>query len=269
MQHLIWSYKDQIKTVQILSEEPWVPWELCKLQHEADGITEEGDYLCEAFSVTRWLPNTKLVKSPPSELTLNKIGLVVPTKSRLKYAPDEALFLRNLAETGRIVEDVTPEVMPLLVKFTTGEYDGWHFTGHGSFNDMTPNQSSIKLDDKALKPEYINGAYRNLGRAHPLVFMNACEIGQGGMSLTDIGGWSTTFLRAGAGAFIGAYWSIFDKPALDFAKAVYKGLLEDHLPIGEAVHAARLAIKKEGETTRLAYTVFADPLATVAPPADQ
>ena len=82
------------------------------------------------------------------------------------------------------------------------------------------------------------------------------------MSLTDIGGWARQFLRAGAGAFIGAYWSIYDQPTSDFAKEVYKRLLSG-IPIGRTVQQARTAMKLAGDPTWLAYTVFADPLATV------
>ena len=90
------------------------------------------------------------------------------------------------------------------------------------------------------------------------------------MSLTDIGGWASAFLRAGAGAFVGAYWSISDKSSFDFAQELYTHLLTG-MPIGEAVQQTRKAINKKPDgdkepvkdPTRLAYTVFADPLAVV------
>jgi CHAT domain-containing protein len=94
------------------------------------------------------------------------------------------------------------------------------------------------------------------------VFLNACQIGRSVMSLTDIGGWASQFVRAGAGAFVGAYWSIYDKPACDFAQAFYGRMLAG-MPIGRAAREARAEIKSAGDPTWLAYTVFADPLATV------
>ena len=69
-------------------------------------------------------------------------------------------------------------------------------------------------------------------------------------------------LRCGAGAFIGAYWSIYDQPAVEFAKAFYSRLLAG-TPIGLAAKEARLAIKPLGDPTWLAYTVWASPAATV------
>ncbi|MEO8395913.1 MAG: CHAT domain-containing protein [Chloroflexota bacterium] len=103
-----------------------------------------------------------------------------------------------------------------------------------------------------------------MGKAKPLVFLNACQVGQAGLGLTDIGGWAKQFLDAGVAGFIGAYWSIFDEPAYTFVEALYEPLLNG-MPIGEAVKAARLHLRKkfQGDPTWLAYVVYADPLATI------
>ena len=53
------------------------------------------------------------------------------------------------------------------------------------------------------------------------------------MGLTGMGGWASRFLKAGAGGFLGAYWSIHDEPALDFAKAFYTRLFAGD-PVGKA-----------------------------------
>ena len=103
-----------------------------------------------------------------------------------------------------------------------------------------------------------------MGIPHPVVFINACQVGRGGMALTGIGGWARRFVQAGAGAFIGAYWSVYDDAAFAFAKEVYTRLV-DGMPIGDAVKEARAAVRAGGDPTWLAYTVFADPLASVEP----
>jgi CHAT domain-containing protein len=82
------------------------------------------------------------------------------------------------------------------------------------------------------------------------------------MSLTGIGGWARRFVQAGAGAFIGAYWSVYDEAAFDFAKEVYSRLI-DGMPVGTAVREARAAVRAGGDPTWLAYTVCADPMASV------
>ena len=82
------------------------------------------------------------------------------------------------------------------------------------------------------------------------------------MSLTNVGGWAAQFLQAGAAAFIGTYWSVYDRPAHEFAQALY-GRLLGGMPLGLAAREARGAIRSLGDPTWLAYTVFGNPLATV------
>ena len=259
MQVLLWSLRNRIQTVQVLSEEPWIPWELCKLQGEENGRVVEGPFLCESFAVTRWLPG---IGRKPT-LKMKKIALVVPSDSGLPFATNERDYVLSLGNGGREVERIPANYLDVRKALALGKYDGWHFTGHGGFRSPNPNLSAMLLENREkLTPEDLSGVVRNLGLAQPLVFLNACQIGQSAMSLTDIGGWAAQFLRAEAAAFVGAYWSVYDQAANDFAQAFYTRLLSG-MPIGKAVKEARAVIRPLGDPTWLAYTVFADPLATV------
>jgi hypothetical protein len=259
LQLLLWSLQSRIQSVQVQSEEPWIPWELCKLCGQEDGRVVEGPFLCEGFALTRWLPGIALKPA----LKLENLALVVPVNSGLAFAGDERDYVLSLANTKRLVTRIPATFLAVRKALASGIYDGWHFSGHGGFRESDPNRSAIYLEDQeTLTPEDLCGSVSNLGRAKPVVFFNACQIGRSAMSLTDIGGWARQFLRAGAGAFIGAYWSIYDQPAYDFAQNLYSRLLNG-IPIGRAVQEARTSIKPAGDSTWLAYTVFADPLARV------
>ena len=153
----------------------------------------------------------------------------------------------------------------------SGNYDAWHFTGHARAS-ATPdaNQSEIDLNlpDK-LTPANITGNTSNVLNTKPFVFLNACQTAQGGMSLTDIGGWAERFIhvdpeRPGAAVFIGTYWSVDDGKAFAFAKALYEEL-KSNKPIGEAAREARIKVLQEdpNDTSWLAYTVYANPRATL------
>jgi len=241
----------------VQSEEPWIPWELCKLCGEENGRLVAGPFFCEAFTITRWLPGLSF----KPKLTLQNMAVVVPSDSGLPCAFSELEYLLSLAQSGRRVKRIPAKFLDVYNALASGEYDGWHFTGHGGYRASDPNRSAIYLENReTFKPELLVGVVTNLGASRPLVFLDACQIGRSGMSLTDIGGWAKQFLFAGAGAFIGPYWSVYDQPACDFAKELYKRLLVG-LSIGKAVQEARLAIKATGDPTWLAYTVFADPFA--------
>jgi len=271
LRDVLWALRERIHSVQIQSPEPWIPWELCKLYGRENGRFVEGQFFCEAFAMTRWLPElaNKLT------LPLRNVALVVPRDSGLAHAESERTYMLSLGKGDRHVETIPATLVDILEALKCGSYDGWHLTGHGSADDTNPDQAKLELDGgDLLRPENLSGEAENLGRGQPLVFLNACQSGQGAMSLTGIGGWAVRFLQAaaseeypecGAAAFIGTYWKIDDQAALNFARAFYTTLLEEKQTIGEAVRAARRAIRALGDSNWLAYTVFAHPLATVQP----
>ena len=259
---LLWSLKDRITTMRIISAEPWIPWELCKLEGKENGRVQPGPFFCEAFAVTRWMPGI----DPKPDLTLKRMAVVMPEDSGLPNAAQELAYLRSLQRGGRHVKRIPARFVKLIEALELGEHDGWHFTGHGAFSEADPNNSSISLDNyEQMTPQNLSGPARNLGLARPLVFLNACQAGRGAMSLTGMGGWANGFLSAGAGAFIGAHWSIDDQIALEFAQEFYKQLLHEGKTVGEAAKQSRLKARdaRPGDPTWLAYVIYADPMAMV------
>lgn len=256
----LWQLRGKVTTVQIQSEEPWIPWELCKLSWTESGTVVEGGHLCEEFAVTRWLMQ---VPRQPS-ITLDNMAVVVPNDSRLPFAKNERDFLVGLSEAGRAVNEVEATAGGVRSGLASGHFDAWHFSGHGGFRNPNPNRSAMVLQSgDELTPEDLAGVVTNLGKGKPLVFLNACQIGKSAMGLTGIGGWASKFLQAGAATFIGAYWSVYDEAAFEFAKAFYAGLVGGKT-VALATQDARRAVKKNGDPTWLAYTVFSEPSAKLA-----
>jgi len=99
-----------------------------------------------------------------------------------------------------------------------------------------------------------------LDARHPIVFLNACESGRLGRSLTAWSGWPRTFWDAGAGAFIGTSWPVRDVPARAFCDAFYGSLLNGDT-LASAASAGRAAAKAKGDATWLAYKVYGRPAA--------
>jgi CHAT domain-containing protein len=197
------------------------------------------------------------------------MALVVPDDSQLAQAPAEKNYLLSLANGGRKVEVVPATYLAVTDAMAKGVYDAWHFTGHGrAHQGGDADQAAILLSNRdSLKPEDIIGEVENVLLPSPFVFLNACQSAQAGLSLTGVGGWARRFLRpppkgSTASAFVGSYWSVADDAAFAFASALYKALLAGQ-PIGTAARDARLAVRQQEDPTWLAYTVYADPHATV------
>lgn len=101
-------------------------------------------------------------------------------------------------------------------------------------------------------------AAANLGSKRPLVFLNACQTGLNAETITGVSGWATQFIRAGCGAFVGAYWNLDDKSANLFQATFYEGFLSG-LTFGEAIRHARRRVRMEGNATWMAYTAYGNP----------
>lgn len=262
LQVLLWENKDRIKTVTILSDEPWIPWEICRLHAKVDGIIQSAGFLCELFELTRWMPKHDGVDPA---LAFKKLAVVIPNDSNLKLGQRELKTLQAISKSKYQVTEIPATYKDLTDNFASGQYSLWHFSGHGETRDITdPDRSEMILNGKdRLSPLDISDTVKNLGIAKPLVFLNACQIGKTGFSLTGVGGWAPKFISSGASVFIGAYWAIIEDAACKFTQEFYNNLFVKHCSVGRAVKEARKSIKALGDPTWLAFTVYADPHAKV------
>lgn len=255
----LWALLGKVQTVQILSDEVWIPWELLRL-HDPDDPSSAGHFLVEAFSVTRWLLESPLTLNLP----MRRMALVIPRDSCLPKSTQEGIQVKALAGSSREVVDILAVGQNVRSALETGRYEGWHFAGHGLAPGESSNSWSLKLErEEMFHPTFLYGDGRQLGRGRPLVFLNACHSGRGAPSLTGLAGWASAFLQAGAGAFIGSHWALEDDQAFCFAEEFYRHLFAG-AEIGEAAGHARSRLRHEfpGTGDWLAYTVFAHPLAS-------
>lgn len=265
---LLWLHRDRVETLRVESEEPWIPWELCRLVGTQDGRKHEGGFLCEEFQIGRWIAGIP----PRTRLSVRRAGLIAPAtgsaapRIETGAGPADGDGIRGLLEShGACVDPIACRYVPLLEALSSGKYDALHFAGHGAFRAGDPDcRSQILLDGfDVLTPEDLSGEIANLGLPGPLVFLNACETARTGHSLTELGGWAPRFLEAGAVAFLGTLWPVSDRGAEVFARTFYDALLDARRPIGDAVRRARKAVYRElpGNPSWLAYSLYADPLA--------
>jgi len=239
----------------IVSSEPWIPWELVRPAEPG----RPGRFLCEAFILGRWIVPEP---APPDRLDLGRLGLGVPP-SDLQNAPDEVKSLQDLL--GTAVHNIPPGWLDVLSAFRTHDYDGLHIVGHGRYRPDVPELSIVPLDGGDLTPDQIVGENKTLfATRHPLVFLNACEVARQGVALSGLGGWAPALVGAGASAFLGSTWRVTDTLAARFAAAFYQAL-RDGRTAGQAVQAARLAIRDPGSTdpSWLGYALYGHPLAEV------
>lgn len=259
LRQLLWDLQNKVLTVQIVSDDPYIPWELMRLRAREGRRTLEGPFLCEGFALTRWL----LGETESQVLPVRHMALVIPKTSGLPAVGGEREDVLALHGVEREVTEIPAKYREVTRALADGCYDAWHFGGHGATYTEDPGLWNLGLEDQPLRPEDMGSEAGNLRPLRPLVFFNGCHTGRSGWTLSGLGGWPKALLGAGAGAFIGSLWAVKDKKARSFAKTFYESFLGGQ-PIGEAVRQARLRLRDEfpGDPTWLAYTVFANPLAT-------
>jgi CHAT domain len=243
--------RGQSLTVQIVSSDPYIPWELLRPSRRlTDGRWEpDPQFFCQRFALSRWLATADTASWFP----LRTVALVAPP-SNLAWVREEVDAIERLGLQTRHISDVGE-----LYRFLQDETaDVVHFACHGRFGDQDPARSTVIIGDRRLQPRDITAEYRNFARVQPLVFLNACDSGRLGIGLTGMEGWARAFLSAGTGFFIGSVWKTTDDLACRFAAAFYSRL-QAGANVGEAVRGARSDIARPGDATFLSYSLYANP----------
>lgn len=245
-------------TVQIVTDEPYIPWEILRpfRKQESGEIFTDPLYFCQRFAMSRWLDGPRT----GSNLPIRKIALVMPP-SNLQYVKEEVTAFERMTHK-RGFQLVKIHTLAELMEFLkSGEADVLHFACHGQFKLDKPEQSPVFMaQDEYFRPRDLTGKYLSfLSKSRPLVFLNACDSGRLGVGLTRLDGWAKVFVGdAGVGFFIGSMWKTTDKLACQFAIAFYERLQAGD-SISEAVRLARETIRRSGDATYLSYTLYASP----------
>ena len=256
----LWKVRDRVSTIRIQSEEPWVPWELCRLLGPSDtGAIVTDKFIAERYSVTRWFLGVPEVRT----LSMTSIGLVVPAAGGASTGAAERAEVLRLASEDCEVTEISCQRAELVRQLASGTYDVLHFVGHGAFAAADPDRSSFALQNGTrFTPIHLSGEPENLGKAKPIVILNACEVGRSGRSLNGVGGWPWAFVSAGAGAFVGPLWKAAESSAAQFSAELYAALREGKT-LGAAINHARQEVRAADDPTWLAYTAYGHPDARV------
>jgi hypothetical protein len=262
-------------SIVISSEEPYIPWELVKPRGpEGQGAEMFG----VSFAMARWEQEVDL----PSPLSVSGFAVVAPDYAKADLIRGWPELPSSAAEAEDMVRlfgarEVPGYVADVTTLLQSANVQAIHFSGHGRFDPDSVANSEIALIDGSLIPSDIQGiADSQPLPGQPLVFVNACEVGDQDWALTQIGGWASEFCGAGCTAFIGPYWAVNDAVARKAAMVFYGQLREidtrgrSAKTVGQAMQALRRRFWSDDEyrfhPTWLAYTLHCHPNVTVRLP---
>lgn len=269
LQKALWESRNKIKSVQVFSLEPFIPWELVFLKPPGQRRADPGSRFLGELGLLRWVYSSY----PPSRLRIRTkralyvIGKEIPQRP-LPNAQAEAAMLKKLFDARALDPDVS-KLNQLLQK--PDAFDLLHICCHGTAagEDFSQAQLFIEGEGETLKATTVQqGAdlAKEGAEYRPIVVLNACESGRANREFVGLGGFAHAFVGAGAGLFVGSQWSIGDSPALKFIQAMYEALKSSkrQLTLSEAVTQARLKARGDQDATWLAYVVYGHPRATVS-----
>jgi hypothetical protein len=260
----LWERHRRPLSIQFISDEPHMPWELMRPAREDDSDIHPP--LALKHAVARWIKRWDGYMR--NRLPAGRICTIAP-----KYASASRALKRAQLESDALVAafsarresgtraavltllETAPPPEPLAVL---------HFAGHGKFAPEAATHSNIKLEDGDLSASEVERPEVRLGRAcRTLVFFNACEVGAAGAVFGEVGGWADAFLGRQFGGFIAPLWSVDDEDAGVVAEDLLKRILTQGEPIGAALRAVREA---HGATspTFYSYLYYGDVLARIA-----
>ena len=260
------------RTLQIITDDPLMPWEL--MRWGPDGGTPE--FLGVGFDIARWhLPSGGgSLPSPPQSLVLADRAVVAPQylSNPLPGALREADSLVRTRGFHR-VEDTLAAFVGLFTRMNPQDPGRLiHFSGHGvttGGEDGVPRRFALRLADgdlDLLTWRGLVGGRPGLG-GRLLVFLNACDLGGARRAAGAVEGWAPALLEAGAAAVIGGLWPLGDLAAEEFALAFHASLGGSSRPVAELLRQERRRFDETGDPTWLAYVLYGDPGLTISLPA--
>jgi hypothetical protein len=256
-------------SILLMSEEPYVPWELARVDPPLVPGSTLPPFLAAQSRVSRWVLATRMVDGrarPPADAPRHKeiasTGVVTGTYggsrwANLVHAKAEAKEIQVRFGARRITP--TNEAMFELLKGNP-PVDLLHFAVHGRYNPRDPGAESgiILTDGESLHANEV--AARDLA-THPVVFLNACQLAAGQLELGSYSGVAAAFVEAGASAVVAPLWRVDDGLAKDIALAFYDRVAAG-VPLSEVLRQAREQFVDSVDTTSatwMAYQLFAHP----------
>ncbi len=271
-------YVKRPPSILLMSEEPYMPWELAVVPDPVLDPTIALPFLCAQAVTGRWLfggPPPKAAHA--TDIAVSSMAVVSgvywgPELKRLLRAEEEAACLRDIYDADPI-EARYSKVLAAICGRPPAQV--LHFSVHGQFDSSgqtgllfprpKPRRSKPKKGKAAgqayevLDPDEIEDKRM---RGGPLVFLNACQVGSTAQILGDYTGVATAFVKAGASVVVAPLWSVRDEIAKDIALRFYEEIVRSggaKTP-AEIFREQRLRFgPRQRSGTYLAYQFFGHP----------
>jgi hypothetical protein len=232
-----------------------IPWETLSMDDwfPASGYGLSRRYSTEDLSAVRSIPtggpfNFLLVVNPQEDL---------PGAEQEGKVIQELLELSGVRVTTMRGRKATKQAIMAALK--SNQYDGFHFVGHGFFDESNPSLSGILGADSrnVLTGQDLN----SLPTLPKFVFISAAEVGRLGIPSSESEGevhvFGEVILKHGSSTFISTYWTEADYSAMLFVSSLYRSLTTGET-VGDAIVKARRELERRGMVDCFNYMHYGD-----------
>ncbi len=280
----------EVPSVLIVTNEPYVPWELAWVGDDILPASELPDArpgespgmpLGCACRVGRWVPpitrtprgGDRPATPPPVRLDVSAMAVVIgdyASDARVRPLPDAVEEGRAIALTyqGLPLKATEDDVLRLLENRLERAGAAFaptavHIAAHGEVSPDMQQYSGIILSstDRRLDPLVIQGSELTR-RNRPFVFLNACQVGTAGAFLSEYGGMPGAFLAEGCSGYVAPLWNVDDTVARTFATEFYAAVLGSATSVAETLRTLRSRFGTDwgrNTATPLAYVFYGHP----------
>jgi CHAT domain len=233
-------------SVILTSTIPWVadlPWEFC-----FDPVRQTSLAMEEMHFIRN------VMTAVPAEIIDDRQRLKILVASaqpmglgKLSLKEEEAVIRRGfepLRESGLAEVEVLPRATPASLHgyVSTERFSVVHFIGHGGYDREKDKGFLVFQDDEGNPYQVDERCVRQIlcGRSIRLIFLNACETGQGG-SADFNSGVAPALVAGGVPIVVANQYKVLDTSATFFAQHFYWSLAQG-LAVGQAAREARIAV---------------------------
>lgn len=238
-------------SILVHSDEMLIPWELI-VPHRGGKVLPR---LGVAHVMGRWRPALGM-RPRPQSFTVKAATIANPRYQDagfLVWSLLEAADLRQAVPAFSSMPSVDRAAMKKLLDRT--DIQLLHFTGHGKYAKHADLSTLILENGDTITAMHFVGS-KLLEQGHPIVYLNACEVGTSGVTMGQMGGFAAQCVEGGCSGIVAPYWAVADDSAREFAVAFY-GQLKAGKAIGEALQALRKSRPKD--PTYQAFAYLGDP----------
>ncbi|WP_420000621.1 CHAT domain-containing protein [Streptomyces boninensis] len=262
-------------SMQITSDEPWIPWEAVRPFEQVGGRTVVDDEpWCLRFELTRWLSSRH---PAPDEVSVASFAFLDGSNStrfdstgyywaeQARSNEPAAPFVRERGAATALfrragLRDLSPTQadaasVDAVLTESASHLGLWHVLGHGDSGGV------CLADGTRWRPTAICGPIEAaLAQRRPLFVFNVCRSAHQNWGLAGLAGWAETLVRRCGSPLVGTQWSVTDQAAADMLLAFYRGLAQGET-VGKAMRCARHAVRESQpeDSSWLAYTAYAHP----------